>query len=107
MEPLCITNIGRFTEIMHKFATWLNERMLSGKRGLIKQAFSSCLQFSRSLSQHLSETNRLDYLLTGNIQLDPLEKRFGRYRQLSGANYFGSKKQFLDAEKSINFLGTQ
>ena len=53
------------------------------------------------LIQHLLETKGLGYILTGNIQPDPLEKRFGRYRQLSGANYFGSEKQFLDAEKSI------
>ena len=53
------------------------------------------------LSQHLLETKRLDYILTGNIQSDLLEKHFGRYRQLSGANYFGSEKQFLDTQKAI------
>ena len=29
------------------------------------------------------------------------EKRFGSYPQLSSANYFGSEKQLLDAEKSL------
>ena len=55
MEPLDSTNIGRFTEFMHKFATWLNEWMLFGKRGFSKQTFSSCLQTSQSfplLIQH-------------------------------------------------------
>ena len=51
--------------------------------------------------QHLLKTKGHDYILTGNIQSDPLEKSFGRYRQLSGTNYFGSEKQFFDAEKSI------
>ena len=63
-----------------------------------------CIQTSRSfplLVQHLLELKQLSYILTGNIQSDPLEKRFGRFRQLSGANYFESVKQFLDAEKSI------
>lgn len=32
---------------------------------------------------------------------DPLEKRFGWFRQLSGANYFASVRQFLEAEKKI------
>ena len=76
---------------MHKFATWLNEWMLSCKRGFSKHKFSFCLQTSQSfppLSQHLLETKRLDYVLTGNIQSDLLEKRFGRYRQLRSANYF-------------------
>ena len=44
IEPLGSTNVGRFTEFIHKFATWLNEGMLSGKRGLSKQTFSSCHQ---------------------------------------------------------------
>ena len=48
MEPLDGTSIGRFTEFMHKFAIWLNEWMLMGKRGLSKQTFSSCLQTSQS-----------------------------------------------------------
>ena len=100
---------------MHKFATSLNEWMLSGKRGLSKQTLSSCIQTLQSfplLIQHLLETKGLDYILSGNIQSDPLETRFGRYRQLS-ANYFGSEKQLLDAEKSIRvkslikFLGIQ
>ena len=30
-----------------------------------------------------------------------LKKRFGRYRQLSGANYFASERQFIEAEKAI------
>ena len=70
MEPLGSTNIGRFIEFMHKFATWLNEWMLSDKRGLSKQTFSSCLQTSQSFSlliQHLLETKGLDYILTENI----------------------------------------
>ena len=76
--------------------------MLSSERRLSKLLFS-CLQTSKFfplLIQNLLETNGLDYILNGNIQSDPLEKRFGRYYQISGANYFGSEKQTLDVEKS-------
>ena len=89
MEPLDSTYIRRFTEFMHKFTTWLNEWMLSGKTGLSKRTFSSCLQTSQSFLlsiQHLQETIGLDYILTGNIQLDTFEKRFSSCCQLSGAN---------------------
>ena len=48
MEPLDSTNIGRFTEFMRKFPTWLNEWMLVGKMRLSKQTFSSCLKTSQS-----------------------------------------------------------
>ena len=95
---------------MHKFGTWLNEWMLSGKKGLSKQTFTSCFQTSQSfplLIQHLLEIKGFDYILTGNNQSDPPEKRFGRYRQLSDANYSGSEKQFLDAEKSMNQVSHQ
>lgn len=41
------------------------------------------------------------YLLLGKFQTDPLEKRFGCYRQLSGANYHISLQQLLESEKKI------
>ena len=39
--------------------------------------------------------------MSGKTQSDYLEKRFGRNRQLSGANYFASERQFIEAEKAI------
>merc|ERR1719468_270308 len=35
------------------------------------------------------------------ISSDPIERRFGWYRQLSGANYYLSVRQFLESEKKI------
>ena len=102
-DPINAGNIGNL-EFLNKFATWLEEWMKSEKSGLSKQTFLSCQQTSQSfplLVKYLIEKRGLDYVLSGNFQSDPLEKRFGRYRQLSGANYFGSEKQFLEAEKSI------
>ena len=78
--------------------------MISGKSGLSKQTFLSCQQISQSfplLVKYLIEKRGLGYVLSGNFQPDPLGKRFGRYRQLSGASYFGIEKQFLETEKSI------
>ena len=87
-DPINAGNIGNL-EFLNKFATWLEEWLISGKNGLSKQTFLSCQQTSQS------------FPLLVKYLIDPLEKRFGRYRQLSGANYFGSEKQFLEAEKSI------
>ena len=42
-----------------------------------------------------------EYVLLGQFQSDVIEQRFGWYRQLSGANYFVSVRQILEAEKSI------
>ncbi len=42
--------------------------------------------------------------MTGKLQSDPLEARFGCYRQLNGANFFISLRQVLDSEKKIRVL---
>ena len=41
------------------------------------------------------------YVLLGHLQSDPLEKRFGEYRQRSGSNYFLGIKQVIDTERKI------
>ena len=43
-------------------------------------------------------------VLLGKLSSDPIEKRFGQFRQLSGANFFISVRQLLDAEKRIRIL---
>lgn len=53
------------------------------------------------LAEYLLQEKDLAYVLLGKINSDPLERRFGWYRQLAGANYFISVRQFLEAEKKI------
>ena len=84
-EPITVSNIVNL-EFLNKFAAWLEEWMFSGKNGLSKQTFLACLQTSKTfplLVEYLLKEKDLKYILSGNIQSDPLEKRFGRYRQLS------------------------
>ena len=42
-----------------------------------------------------------DYVLLRHAQSDCIERRFGWYRQLNGANYYASVRQFVEAEKTI------
>ena len=44
------------------------------------------------------------YALTGQIQSDALESRFGRYRQMSGGNFFISVKQVFESESKIKLV---
>jgi hypothetical protein len=53
------------------------------------------------LADYLLKEKGLSYVLLGLAQSDPVEGRFGQYRQLSGANYFVSVRQVLDVEKCI------
>ena len=44
------------------------------------------------------------YLLLGKFSSDPIEARFGAYRQMAGANYYISCKQLFEAEKKLRTL---
>ena len=39
-------------------------------------------------------------VLLGKLSSDPIEKRFGQFGQLSGANFFILVRQLLDAQKA-------
>ena len=53
------------------------------------------------LAIYLIEEKGFKYVLLGFITSDPIERRFGWYRQLCGANYFLSVRQLLESEKKI------
>jgi hypothetical protein len=76
----------------------------SKKTGLSRETFLAAMQTTsalKELAEYLLEETCLDYVLLGKINSDPIERRFGCYRQLAGANYFISVRQFLEAEKKI------
>ena len=89
-----------FTNIVH----WIDQWKSSEKPGLTNQTFNTFKQTSTTmplLAEYLLAEMPLEYVLIGKIQSDFLEMRFGRYRQLNGANYFATERQFLHAEKAI------
>ena len=57
-----------------------------------------------NLATHLLKNKGMNKVLLGKFSSDPIEKRFGQFRQLSGANFFISVRQLLDAEKRIRIL---
>lgn len=48
--------------------------------------------------------DHMHYILPGKFSSDPLEARFGMYRQLSGANFYISCKQLMESEKKLRAL---
>ena len=46
-------------------------------------------------------------VLLGKFSSDPIKKRFGQFGQLSGANFFISVRQLMDAEKWIRILSLE
>ncbi len=91
------------------FGKWLkkwreNARLSGGKMSLTEETFLATIQTTFAtveVASSLLEKEEYSYVLLGHLQSDPIEKRFGWYRQLAGANYFVSLRQILEAEKSI------
>ncbi len=91
------------------FGKWLkrwreNARLTGGKRCLTEETFLATIQTSFATVEAASlllEKEEFSYVLLGHLQSDPIEKRFGWYRQLAGANYFVSLRPILEAEKLI------
>ena len=90
---------------LQNFCNWLKQwKNTAGMRGLSDQTFQAAIQTAQTVPPmitHLFDTKNLDYVLTGHIQSDYLESRFGWYRQLCAANYYNPVLQFLQCEKTI------
>ncbi len=97
-----MTALKNFGDFLKKW-----KAMSSGKRnkgGLTNETFLAVGQSTSALihlATFLLEEKGFLYVLLGQVQSDPLEKRFGWYRQLGGSNYFISVRQILEAEKTI------
>ena len=93
-------------EYMQKFANWIKkwQEMKERKTGLSHETFMTVQHTSLGLIAVclcLLDEKGFKFVLLGFIDSDPIERRFGWYRQLCGANYFLSVRQFLEAEKKI------
>ena len=92
-------------EVTDYIYTWLKKWQEDPNlKGFSKPTFNAAIQTSGAvpkLLNYLLDNMRLEFILTGHIQSDFLESRFGWYRQLRGANYYNNVLQFLQAEKTI------
>jgi hypothetical protein len=80
------------------------EKSKRKKNSFTSETFQALQQSTKSITDasiYLLEHRNFKYVLSGKLQSDPLEGRFGWYRQLCGANYSVSLRQVLEAEKTI------
>ena len=80
----------------------------SKRTGLTAETFLACSKTTRALpllATHLIDNHGFRYVLLGKFMSDPIEARFGWYRQMNGGNFFMSLCQLLDSEKKIS-VGT-
>ncbi|CAN7992916.1 unnamed protein product, partial [Ixodes hexagonus] len=94
----------QFLNDLHKWLdTWKSMKCDTG--GLTRETHAALEQTCYSLlklSQYCLETLGFKYVLLGKFQTDCLEDRFGRYRQLAGAQYHISVRQVFECEKKLH-----
>lgn len=110
-EPLTDKSDDERKAFLIKFVDWLEHwhglGLNYGK--LSKQTHTALLHTTRcllKLVEFCSQELKWSYLLPGKFQTDPLEARFGQYRQLAGGQYHISVRQIFEIEKKIRILST-
>ena len=86
------------------FSTW---RQQKSDKKLTRETFLACEQIClvlRDLATYLIQENGFRFVFLGQISSDPVEKRLGLYRQMSGSNYFISQKQIEESERKLKIL---
>ena len=106
MDPVRSSLDWKLT-FLGEFANFLQQREISGKRGLSRETFlalrHSCLALCKCAS-FLLDCHGFNYMLLGHLQSDAIESQFGWLRQLAGANYYLSMCQVLEGDKKIRAL---
>ena len=101
--PFSSTSDERLEKLL-EYADFFHHWRLSRKPGLTYPTFIAIENVCRvlhGLITSLLENYNFKFVLTGFLQSDPIESRFGRYRQMSGGNYFLSVKQVIESERKI------
>jgi len=97
-------NVQQNLNFLKTFSEWLTNWNAHSNKSLTRQTFQAAKQTSSVLplaANYLLNEKKFIYVLLGLFQSDPIEKHFGWYRQLCGANYYVSVRQILEAEKTI------
>ena len=84
--------------------TWCNERVPSFEQFTLSlstaKALIRTLRCQASLIEDLLDDG-YDFILTARFQSDPLERRFGQYRQMSGGRFLVGLKDTICSEKKL------
>jgi len=87
--------------------TYLATKIILQLPGLTRETFLAVRQTCQAitgLAKYLINFCGFNYVLLGKIQSDTIEGRFGRIRQLSGANYYISMRQLLESDRKLRTL---
>lgn len=94
---------------LNNFCNWLDlwNSMTETSGKLTKETFTALRHTTHAIIEItnycINELN-LKYVLTGKLQTDQLEARFGKYRRLAGCNYNISVRQVFECEKKLRLM---
>ena len=86
---------------------WKSLSQAGGEGGLSRETHTALLHTMKvflELIPHFLSNKGYSYLLIGKFQTDPLERRFSKYRSMSGTNYHVAVVQILQSEKKLKVL---
>lgn len=90
---------------LKKFLVWLQHwKDLHLKESLTKETMDAIILTTNGLLQlqeYCFTKLNFSYFLSGKLQTDMLENRFGQYRQLAGGQYNISMRQVYEVEKKL------
>ena len=90
--------------VLAQFGEFLREWKQSPMQGLTKPislAWCQTLSATIACAKYLIGQCHFSYVMLGNLQSDPIERRFGIYRQSHGGNYYISIRQLLETERKL------
>ncbi|KAH7953612.1 hypothetical protein HPB49_010597 [Dermacentor silvarum] len=98
-------------DFLHMFLKWLDEWKNKGfDNGTLTKETHAALEHTTyalvELARYSFEELGMSYVLFGKIQTDCLEDRFGKYRQLEGAQYHISIRQIYEVENKLRLQST-
>ncbi len=105
-EIITPQNVVEKTSFLRAFVDWLSEWELKSdaKHRISAETFQaarhSCACLA-DIAEYLLEKEDFAYVILGKFQSDPIEGRFGKYRQMTGGNLYASVRQIVESERSI------
>ncbi|KAH6930703.1 hypothetical protein HPB50_017354 [Hyalomma asiaticum] len=105
-EPMADHTDDPKARFLSAFITWLDVwEFYRHDTGVLTQETLSALRLSAqsllALVKYCVSELHFKYVLLGKVQTDPLESRFGQYRQMAGGQYHISVRQLCETEGRI------
>ena len=85
-----VTRDSLHLNYLRDFCKFLEEWQISSCAGLTSPTFLACIKIFKALvdcADYLFTRHDFQFVLLGKLSSDPIEARFGWYRQLAGGNF--------------------